>query len=402
MQRLAIFVTAILALPSWFGLTGLSAAEVDFAKQILPIFMEHCAGCHGEKKGLGKLRLHTPEAIQEKWAKDDHLIVKGDAEKSELYERLVLPADHKKLMPKKADPLPEEKISLIRQWINEGAAFEVVAVAKPPAEEKKETTEEHGEKHAEEHAETPVLLPEVAAADPAALEKLIASGAQVNPLFTGSSLLQVSYALRGEPATDAEVAALADVAEQVYSLNLSKAQVSAQGLAVLSGLKNLSSLHLENSSLTDSGLSHLSGLESLQYLNVYGTQITDAGLKHLEGLKQLRKLYVWKTKVSYDAAQAMEKNAKGLLVSLGFDHPVIMRKRLTKELERSKQQTKDLEADFERTKAAFEKAKQDQEAAKQRLSETQKKLDVLDGKVKPEEEKKPEEATDKEEKADKI
>ena len=79
---------------------------------------------------------------------------------------------------------------------------------------------------------TVVPLPEAAV-----IEKLIASGAQVTPLFAGSSLLEISYALRSEPATDVEIALLAGVAEQVYSLNLMKAQVTDQGLAVLAQLK---------------------------------------------------------------------------------------------------------------------------------------------------------------------
>ena len=187
MQRSTILLAAILV---WFGVADLSAGEVDYAKQIQPIFMKHCAGCHGEKKGLGKLRLHTPAAIQKKWDKDEHLIVRGDAEKSELYERLVLPEGHKKLMPKKADPLSEEKIALIRKWIDEGAVFGVVAEAKPEANEKTEATEAteaDGDGHGEEKqvaapAPVEVPLPEVGAAEVAAVEKLVAGGAQVNPL----------------------------------------------------------------------------------------------------------------------------------------------------------------------------------------------------------------------------
>jgi len=369
------------------------AANIDFTKQIQPIFMQHCAGCHGEKKGLGGLRLHSPAAIEKKSAKDDHLIVKGDPDKSELIERMVLPVDHKKFMPKKGKPLPAEQLSLIRQWIKEGAAYTVSAKAKPteePAPDEGHVKEGHGEHHSEPAKEIP--LPEVAAADAAAIEKLVASGAQVSSLYTGSSLLQVSYALRSEPATDAEVALLSAVAEQVYALNLAKSQVSNKGLAVLSQLKNLAQLHLENSSVTDSSLSHLSGLTSLKYLNLYGTSITDAGLKPLEGLEHLQKLYVWKTKVSYEKAKAMEKAKAGMLVDLGFDHPVVVRKRVTKQLEEAKKQVKSSDAAFKKAKQAYERSEKEQKASKQRLDELQKQLDAIEGKVKPEaKEKKAEE-----------
>ena len=379
MLRPLFLMTAVLAL---LIVPKPAVAAVDYAKQVQPIFMEHCAGCHGKKKGAGKLRLHTPAAIQEKWNKDEHLIVKGDPEKSELYERLVLPEGHKKLMPKKADPLSKENISLIRQWIEEGAVFPVLAEAKPQAETEKAAAKEVAEKKTKPLPELP--LPEVEAADSAAVEKLVASGAQVSSLFAGSPLLQVSYALRGEPATDADVALLAGVAEQVYSLNLAKAKVTGEGLAVLSELKNLTLLHLENSSVGDNDLEHLRGSTRLQYINLYGTGVTDAGLKPLEGLKHLRKLYVWQTKVSYDAAQEMEKGTAGLAVDLGFDHPVIVRKRVTKQLAQAKEVATESDAELKKAQAALDKTKKDQEAAKKRLGDLQKKMDVLDGKVKPE------------------
>ena len=130
-----VFAATISALMST---TAFGADPVDFEKQILPIFMEHCAGCHGEEKGSGKLRLHTVKTIQEKLAADEHLLVAGKPDESDIYKRLVLPADDKKRMPKKADPLPKEKIDLIRLWIEQGATAIIVAAVtdKPaPAEE---------------------------------------------------------------------------------------------------------------------------------------------------------------------------------------------------------------------------------------------------------------------------
>ncbi len=170
-------------------LNGAFAANVDFEKQIQPIFLEHCAGCHGEKKRLGKMRLHTPAEIQKKAAADEHLLVAGKPQESELYQRLVLPADHKKRMPKKADPLAKEKIELIRLWIEQGASFTAATLPENPAREK-------------------LPLPEVQPADNAAIEQLQATGSQVSNLFAKSPLLQVSFALRSSPTGDADVALL--------------------------------------------------------------------------------------------------------------------------------------------------------------------------------------------------
>ena len=62
-------------------------AAVDFDKQVLPIFTANCTKCHGEKKHMGKLSLHSAEAIKEKLADEEDLIVAGKPESSELYER---------------------------------------------------------------------------------------------------------------------------------------------------------------------------------------------------------------------------------------------------------------------------------------------------------------------------
>ena len=52
-------------------------------------------------------------------------LIPGDAEKSLIYKYMVLPADHKKVMPPKSKggPLPKEQTEIIRQWIAEGASW---------------------------------------------------------------------------------------------------------------------------------------------------------------------------------------------------------------------------------------------------------------------------------------
>jgi mono/diheme cytochrome c family protein len=361
--------------------------KVDYEKQIQPIFLEHCAKCHGEKMASGKMRLHTAAALKEKWDADDHLIVPGEPEKSELYERITLPADDKKRMPKKADPLPKETIDLIALWIKQGATLPQAAAAPQPAPAEAEKPAE-APAPAETVEELP--LPEVAAAPQEAIDALTADGAQVLPLFAGSNLLQISFAHRGEPAGDSEIALLSGVAEQVYSLNLADAKPTDAGLAPLAALKNLSVLHLERSAVTDAGLAHVAGLERLQYLNLYGTSISDVGLTHLAGLKNLRRLYLWQTKVSYDAAMGMEKDIPGLIVNLGYDHPVVVRNRLTKEIEVAKKQAEEAKAELAKAEQQLEGAKKNAEAVNARLAEVEKQLKELEAPAAEADEKKAE------------
>jgi hypothetical protein len=373
---LRVFFIAIAALLSWSAVEGRAQDKIDFAKQIQPIFAEHCIKCHGEKMASGKMRLHTAAGLKEKWDADKELIVAGDPEKSELYQRLVLPADDKKRMPRMADPLPKETIELIASWIKQGAVLPEAAAAPAAETNTPATGEAAADTPADKPSEPP--LPEVSAAPKEAIDKLTAAGAQVLPLFADSSLLQVSFAHRGEPAGDEQIALLTGVADQVYALNLADAKVTDAGAAPLALLKNLATLHLERSSITDAGLAHLSGLSNLQYLNLYGTGITNEGLKHLAGLEHLQRLYLWQTKASYDAAMTMEKDIPGLIVNLGYDHPVVAKMRLTKELEQVKKQAEDAKSEQAKAEQALEGAKKNAEAVNARLSDIEKQLKELD------------------------
>lgn len=359
------------ALVTLLGQFAAAAEPIDYVKQIEPIFQAHCAKCHGEAKAMAKLRLDTAAGVQEKLAADPELIVAGKPEESELYERLVLPADNAKRMPKGADPLPEADVKLIAEWIKQGATFAVAAAAAAPAPAP--AAAEPAAKPAEK-----LPLPEVAAAPQVSIDKLTAAGARVMPLFAGSNLLDVSFAPRSEPTGDAEVALLAEVADQVYSLNLAKSKVSADGLAPLQKLKNLSQLHLELAQIDDAAIPHLGKLERLEYLNLYGTPITDANIKQLAALKHLARLYLWQTKVSYDAAMSLEKDIPGLVVNLGFDHPVIARNRLTKELESAKKQLEVVKADQAKFEAELERSKKEVETNAARVADIEKQLGEIE------------------------
>jgi hypothetical protein len=221
-------------------------------------------------------------------------------------------------------------------------------------------------------------LPEVPAAPQDAIDRLAAAGARVTPLFAGSALLEVTFAGRGKPAGDADLALLGRIAEQLYTLDLADGQFTDAGLAPLASLKNLATLHLERSNVTDAGLAHVAGLPQLQYLNLYGTGITDAGLAHLAGVKHLGRLYLWQTKVSYDVAMGLEKEVPGLIVNLGYDHPVVAQRRLAKELELAKKQAAEAKAEEEKVRQRFERAQQDTKAIDERVSELEKQLKALE------------------------
>lgn len=358
--------------------------KVDFVTKVQPIFVARCGKCHGEEKASGKLKLHTADAIGA-FEKKDKLLVAGKPDESELYKRITLPAEDKKRMPKGADPLPAEEIALIKLWIEQGAVLAVVAAAAAPApapdaaamaaeEAAKAAKAAEDAANAADEAE----MAKVVAATPEALKAITDAGATVMPLYGESPLLQVSFARAASPASDAALATLAGAADQIVWLDLSGAQATAAGWAELAKLKNLNRLHLEKSTIDDASLAQLSALARLEYLNLYGTAITDAGLEPLKPIKRLRKLYLWQTKVGYDPAMAMQTAAPGLEVNLGWDHPGVVKVRLTKDLETAKKTVEETTAAAAAAQTQLEAANAAKTAADAKLAEIDTQLKALE------------------------
>ena len=352
-------VLSLLAAPA-----AQAADQVDFDKQVKPILQDRCYSCHGEKKGLGKLRLHTAELIAA--LEEDGLVVPEDSESSELFVRLTLPADDKLRMPKGGDPLAKEQIEIIKQWIDQGAKL-VIADAEPAAG--------HGENGAESRAARQPDPPPAAPAE--ALKQLTATGASVVPLYAGSTLLSVGFPSQPDKVDDSILEPLLGVADNVTWLDLGGTKLTDAGAKRLAGLKNLTRLHLEETAITDASVEPLSNLEYLEYLNLYGTKVTDASLTALASSPELRRLYVWQTEVSYKAAKKLESDKAGLVVNLGWDHPGVVRERITKELERVTNSKSNAQQQVKESEAKLAEAKKQLESSTAREAELKNELEAL-------------------------
>jgi Leucine-rich repeat (LRR) protein len=81
---------------------------------------------------------------------------------------------------------------------------------------------------------------------------------------------------------------------KVHDLSLQGNNFTDDGLAYLSGMKQLRSLAvgMSKSQITDAGAAHVAGLANLESLDLQGAQISDEGLKQLRGLSKLRSLFL--------------------------------------------------------------------------------------------------------------
>ena len=102
---------------------------VDYNFHIRPIFSDRCFKCHGPDANHRKanLRLDTEEGLFAalKDAPDQHVIVPGDPEHSELYRRLVKSDTAQVMPPPDANlAVSEFEVKLIKKWIAQGAKYQ--------------------------------------------------------------------------------------------------------------------------------------------------------------------------------------------------------------------------------------------------------------------------------------
>jgi hypothetical protein len=95
--------------------------DLDFARDILPIFDQHCWSCHGPARQESNLRLDVREGAMGTADWGQPVIVPGDGQASLLYQFITGEGDL--LMPPEGsgEPLSAEQVGLIQRWIDAGA-----------------------------------------------------------------------------------------------------------------------------------------------------------------------------------------------------------------------------------------------------------------------------------------
>jgi len=106
-----------------FGyVTLFTTHQVDFSSEVKPLLNRKCLSCHGGVKKKGDYSLLFKEEALGTGASGRPAIIPGDPENSEFYRRLI-EHDPEERMPYKEEPLKEEEISLLKNWIKQGAKW---------------------------------------------------------------------------------------------------------------------------------------------------------------------------------------------------------------------------------------------------------------------------------------
>ncbi len=100
-------------------------ADVDFGRNVLPIFQKHCYACHGPEKQKSGYRLDVRDIAFKGGDLGEAAIVPKDSAKSPLF-RFVGSDDEESLMPPKDSGktrLSTDEINTIKTWLDQGAVW---------------------------------------------------------------------------------------------------------------------------------------------------------------------------------------------------------------------------------------------------------------------------------------
>ena len=108
--------------------TGESRAMISYHRQIRPLFQVHCQGCHQPAKRGGEFDMTEFGRMLAGGESGDAAIVPSKPDESFLLEMLN-PVDGKAEMPRGRKPLHATNITIIRDWIAQGAVDDTPASA---------------------------------------------------------------------------------------------------------------------------------------------------------------------------------------------------------------------------------------------------------------------------------
>ena len=209
-------------------------------------------------------------------------IVPGNAGQSEIYYRTTLASDHENFMPAEGrTPLTETQIEVIRWWIDAGAPTDTTLASLDVSAVESQLAAVLGL-----GGEAVTASREPVAADEAALRRAVRGrGFRARQRSQGDPSLTVSLAHSPTALIGAaHLEALAAAGEQIAELNLRRAGVGDEHLAVISELENLTHLSLAENDVSDEGVALLASLGKLESLNLTGNpEVSDAGVASLAG-----------------------------------------------------------------------------------------------------------------------
>ena len=102
----------------------IARGEIDFARDVRPIFNSKCTACHGGVKEAGNISLIYRDKVLGKGKSGEIVVVPGNPDASEMIKRIIS-HDPEEVMPKPehGPRLSDKEVETLTQWVKEGAKW---------------------------------------------------------------------------------------------------------------------------------------------------------------------------------------------------------------------------------------------------------------------------------------
>jgi uncharacterized membrane protein len=286
-----------------------------FDAAIDPVLESKCYSCHNERKAKGGLVLTSLDGIM-KGGKDGSLWDAGHAENSLLIKRLLLPLDHKEHMPPQdKQQLSKDETDLLTIWINSGADVKKKLSEISEHDSLKELSSDIIARYVQQHEPSPLY--HFAFASPEKMEKLNNPYRSVFQLARHEPALHADYFVR-QAFQKTSLEELAEVKEQLVSINLSNMPLEDDDLKLLGPFKNLEVLNLNNTNITARGIVTLKNLSGLKSISLSGTKATVESLQTLATLPNLSRVFIWNTGITRDDVKELQHKFTSITWEVGY------------------------------------------------------------------------------------
>ncbi len=277
---------------------------------VVPVFESKCLSCHNTQRSKGGLLMNTYTNLLKAGESGLPSITRGNPEKSEIYNRVHLAADHKDHMPPEGKtPMTEDEISILKFWIEKDASDSIKV--------------SDARKQDSIGAIIDRVLPELLRYQRSALiartkamqleAKLKEVANKLNVSIERDSLSDGDFytiAMKFPPApfTNEQFQELSPYSEVFSKVSLISSGIDDAGLYYISKMSNLRELYLQKTNIDGSGLIYLINLPNLEKLNLSFTKIDDRAAIDLLKAPKLQEVYLYRTNTTKQVVDALSKN----------------------------------------------------------------------------------------------
>jgi hypothetical protein len=285
---------------------------------IAPVLEAKCVSCHNQTKTKGDLLLSSYENLFKEGESGKPSITSLDPDKSELYNRIMLPEDHEDHMPPKGkNPMNDHEIKILKYWIESGASDKSKVLEVKADIEMGSTMNELMKELVRYKRKVGINKMKRKA-----LQKdLDVLASDLSIVIQPDSTIEGNYfilSMKFPPATftNNQLASLRPYYEVFSKVSLVSTGVGDDGLYFISQMPNVKELYLQKTMLNGSGLVYLQHLKNLEVLNLSYTKTDDKAAIDLLKIPNLKKAYLFQTQISRQVVEALQKNKPGLEVFL--------------------------------------------------------------------------------------